>query len=114
MGAAAYQRGSLRIRQHGEASRSERDREMARDLTAYGRRALDREPLGGSQGERIVARLHQPSGTWWLMNRADKGWSERGSPQRSLWAMMRRYKLAALGFSQDNYGLLLELTPDDQ
>ena len=37
------------------------------------------------------------------------GWEEFGFPQKTLWKMMEKYSFYAFGFSEDEYGLLLEL-----
>lgn len=106
MSVAAYNRGTRVIRQEIARGDKSLDVRLFEDLLAVALRSDGRMPFGPT-----VIRFGPGRGEVSIMSRQDGGWAEQAYTYRSLWRLVREWRVVITGYGEDRYGEFLQCAP---
>lgn len=106
MGAASYRRGSAAIRAGIDREQTPAELLLLRDLTAFSARQKGTTPFAET-----VIRFGPQAGEVSLMSRQRAGWGAYSYSYPSVWRLAREWRLAFVGFGQDEHGRFLRVVP---
>jgi len=105
MGIAAYNRGSKAIRASIAAEQTTpRELSLLREWSDYSRRHAGMVPFQDTVARFDVGRVY-------LMNRPDKGWSERSYTYDTIWALAKAWRVVFLDFGRDEHSFFVRVAP---
>jgi len=106
MGAAAYNRGSRAISAQLDRELPDHTRLLFRDLAEVAAAHADAIPFMAG-----VVRFGPRAGEVSIMDRPDRGWGEYAYTYPTLWALVRRWRVAFVGMGRDDCSRFLAFVP---